>query len=161
MSKRDIKAELNNNSIIGGFIAPQESQKESHTEPKPIKETNSTTDKKELSEGVKKAIIKGVDIAVNGYKYKNGKNASDNYALTFKIDADLEQYLKNIEIITFIDTMRTGEIQSTTKNEYVNDLIRADLKKRLGIKASETDPNKWIDAYKEYCKKYGVKDKNK
>lgn len=169
MSKRDIKAELNNNSIIGGFIAPSQednqepiiSPKESHTEPKEIKKGNSTKDDKKLTDAFIKGALQGADEILNGYKYKNGKNASDNYALTFKIDADLEQYLKNIEIITFIDTMRTGEIQSTTKNEYVNDLIRADLKKRLGIKASETDPNKWIDAYKEYCKKYGVKDKNK
>ena len=100
MSKRDIKAELNNNSIIGGFIAPQES----HTEPKPIKETNSTTDKKELSEGVKKAIIKGVDIAVNGYKYKNGKDKAIKAIVGFvmknsrgKADASLaEEKIKEI-----------------------------------------------------------------
>ena len=163
MSKRDIKAELENNSIIGGFIAPQENPniapKESHTEKKKAKKGNSTKDDKKLTDAFIKGALQGADEILNGYKYKNGKNASDNYALTFKIDADLEQYLKNIEIITFIDTMQTGEIQSTTKNEYVNDLIRADLKKRLGIKQSELNPNTWIDAYKEYCKKYGVKDK--
>lgn len=158
MSKRDIKAELNNNSIIGGFIAPQESQKESHTEPKPIKETNSTTDKKELSEGVKKAIIKGVDIAVNGYKYKNGKDKTDNYTITFKIDADIEPFLKNIDKITFINSMETGAIETTTATDYVNELIRADLKKRFNIASDETDSNKWIDAYNKYAKKYGLKD---
>lgn len=158
MSKRDIKAELNNNSIIGGFIAPQESQKESHTEPKPIKETNSTTDKKELSEGVKKAIIKGVDIVVNGYKYKNGKDKTDNYTITFKIDADIEPFLKNIDKITFINSMETGAIETTTATDYVNELIRADLKKRFNIASDETDSNKWIDAYNKYAKKYGLKD---
>ena len=158
MSKRDIKAELNNNSIIGGFIAPQESQKESHTEPKPIKETNSTTDKKELSEGIKKAIIKGVDIAVNRYKYKNGKDKTDNYTITFKIDADIEPFLKNIDKITFINSMETGAIETTTATDYVNELIRADLKKRFNIASDETDSNKWIDAYNKYANKYVLKD---
>lgn len=158
MSKRDIKAELNNNSIIGGFIAPQESQKESHTEPKPIKETNSTTDKKELSEGVKKALIKSVDIAVNGYKYKNGKDKTDNYTITFKIDADIEPFLKNIDKITFINSMETGAVETTTATDYVNELIRSDLKKRFNIASDEADSNKWIDAYNKYAKKYGLKD---
>lgn len=159
MSKRDIKAELNNNSIIGGFIAPQEPQNKPKTEPKTNTDDNTPKSKLLESEGVIQAVARGFDIAVNGYKYKNGKNTTDNYALTFKIDADLDIFLKNIEIISVINTMESGKVYAPTKNEYVNDLIRADLKKRLGIKASETNPSVWIDAFKEYCKKYGIKDK--
>lgn len=158
----NIKNDLKNNSIINGFIAPSQepikSQKESHTEPKPIKETNSTTDKKELSESVKKGLLNGIDIALNGYKYKNGKDKNKNYTITFKIDADIEGFLKNIDKITFINSMETGQVETTTATDYVNELIRADLKKRFNIASDETDPNKWIDAYNKYAKKYGLKD---
>lgn len=161
--------ELKNNSVFSSFYT----QNETNTKPKDNQDIKSITDdiKKDTqakldkatkgNKNMQDAILKSVDVLVNGdksYKYKNKSNASNNYAITFKIDADLEQYLKNIEIITFIDTMQTGTIKSTTKNEYVNDLIRADLKKRLNIPQDETNPNKWIDAYKDYCKKYGITD---
>ena len=95
---------------------------------------------------------------VNGYKYKNGKDKTDNYTITFKIDADIEPFLKNIDKITFINSMETGAIETTTATDYVNELIRADLKKRFNIASDETDSNKWIDAYNKYAKKYGLKD---
>ena len=53
------------------------------------------------------------------HKKTNGTNKKDNYSITFKIDADIEDYLKNILWIN-----------RKTKNEYVNDLIRADMIKR-------------------------------
>ena len=49
--------------------------------------------------------------------------------------------------------------ESKDATNYVNDLIRADLKKRLNIKENESNPNKWIDAYREYATKNNIKDK--
>ena len=54
-------------------------------------------------------------------------NKDNNYALTFKIDADIEDYLKNILWIN-----------KKNKNQYVNDLIRADMLKRLNLKDNAT-----------------------
>ena len=127
MSKRDIKAELENNSIIGGFIAPQENPniapKESHTEPKKAKKGNSTKDDKKLTDAFIKGALQGADEILNGYKYKNGKNASDNYALTFKIDADLEQYLKMM-----------GQTEAQVRNSYKEQSERQ-VKSRLVLDA--------------------------
>jgi hypothetical protein len=61
------------------------------------------------------------------HKKTNGKNKKDNYSITFKIDADIEDYLKNILWIN-----------RKTKNEYVNDLIRADMIKRLNLREDAT-----------------------
>jgi adenine-specific DNA-methyltransferase len=52
----------------------------------------------------------------------NGVNKKDNYVLTVKIDADIEDFFKNIEIINFIETMKEGHITSITKCEYINNL---------------------------------------
>ena len=113
-------------------------------------------------------------ITIDNYKYKdknkyiskniNGKKTKiidndkgkyskdDNYTITFKIDADIEDYLKNISYISFIETQTKG-IDAT---EYVNKLIREDMLKTLNIDASEKDPNKWIDAYNKYKSKKGL-----
>ena len=61
------------------------------------------------------------------HKKSNGTNKKDNYSITFKIDADIEDYLKNILWIN-----------RKTKNEYVNDLIRADMIKRLNLREDAT-----------------------
>lgn len=61
------------------------------------------------------------------HKKTNGTNKKDNYSITFKIDADIEDYLKNILWIN-----------RKTKNEYVNDLIRADMIKRLNLREDAT-----------------------
>lgn len=67
-------------------------------------------------------------------------NKKNNYALTFKIDADIDDYLKNILWIN-----------RKTKNQYVNDLIRADMLKTLKLKdtASYEELTK---AWQEYKK---------
>lgn len=158
MSKKDnIKSELNSNSIVSGFIAP----KETDTEPKQKKEITNTNIKQSASDEIKtatkRATTKAIDIALNGYKYKNGKNRDINTTTSFKLDADIEDYFNKIEIINFITTASNGNIQEINKIDYLNGLIRDDLKKRLNIKANETDPNKWINAYDEYKKKYGIK----
>ena len=61
------------------------------------------------------------------HKKTNGTNKKDNCSITFKIDADIEDYLKNILWIN-----------RKTKNQYVNDLIRADMLKLLNLKANAT-----------------------
>ena len=58
---------------------------------------------------------------------KGRVNKKNNYSITFKIDADIEDYLKNILWIN-----------RKTKNEYVNDLIRADMIKRLNLREDAT-----------------------
>lgn len=54
-------------------------------------------------------------------------NKKNNYSITFKIDADIEDYLKNILWIN-----------RKNKNQYVNDLIREDMLKRLKLDADAT-----------------------
>lgn len=56
------------------------------------------------------------------HKLANGTNKKQNYTITFKIDADIEDYLKNILWIN-----------KKTRNQYVNDLIRQDMIKRLNL----------------------------
>lgn len=73
----------------------------------------------------------------------NGANKRDNYTITFKIDADIDDYLKIIEWVKFIENRET-----TNKNKYVNDLIRADLLKTLKLKAGATNDEiqaKWLE----------------
>ena len=169
MVKNNIQNDLKNNdvfnSIIGGTPKPiNEIQQVKNIEIKPIKEN----DIKQNASDVKPKPIKKVNDPINeeNYKYKdktpnkNGKYSKDkNYTITFKIDADIEQYLKNIDKITFIDVMEGKANESKDATNYVNDLIRADLKKRLNIKENESNPNKWIDAYREYATKNNIKDK--
>lgn len=73
----------------------------------------------------------------------------DNSAITIKIDADIEGYLNNIEIITFIDSIKGGKHpQGINKTEYINQLIRQDLIKRLGLKNNASDDEintKWLE----------------
>lgn len=73
----------------------------------------------------------------------------DNKAITIKIDADIEGYLNNISVITFIDSIKQGkQPQSINQTEYINQLIRQDLIKRLGLKDNASDEvisAKWLE----------------
>ena len=71
---------------------------------------------------------------------KGRVNKKNNYSITFKIDADIEDYLKNILWIN-----------RKTKNQYVNDLIRADMIKRLNLREDATyeETQKAWDKYKK------------
>lgn len=74
------------------------------------------------------------------HKKTNGTNKKDNYSITFKIDADIEDYLKNILWIN-----------RKTKNQYVNDLIREDMLKllKLSKNASYEDIQSTWKTYKK------------
>ena len=147
-SLQDKMQELKNNSLVGDMIAQPQKKEQPQL-------------KKETKQAITKAVVNvldEIDKQANKYKWKNDENHRDNFAITFKIDADIEQYLRNIDVITFIETAKTGEIQTITKNEYVNNLIRQDMLRMLNI-PNETDPNKWIKAYKDYAEKHGVKDR--
>lgn len=150
-NKNDRANEFKNNanSVFNSFIGSVEdnSSIEQKEVKKPVK-----TPKKEVSEQVIKGMVNAMDKVVNGYKYKNGVDKKDNYTITFKIDADIEDYLKNIGYISFIENKTKG-LDAT---EYVNALIREDMLKILNIDASEKDPNKWIDAYNKYKSKKGL-----
>lgn len=52
----------------------------------------------------------------------NGKNKNDNYAITFKIDEDLADYLQKVSWVKFIE-----ERLDFNMTQYVNYLIRKDL----------------------------------
>ena len=122
MSKKDELKDITN-SLVSGFVAPQQ----------PIKE--------DTPKEVKKVSNKS-----NNLKYKNGSNLNNNYTITFKIDADIEDYLKNIEYITFIESAKSGKIKSKTRTEFVNDLIREQFYLLLGVSDEDTAEdinNKW------------------
>lgn len=76
-------------------------------------------------------------------KKVNGINKNDNYTITFKIDADLEDYLRNITWINFIESRI-----ETNMNKYVNTLIRQEMLKLLGLNeyaSDETIKSKWYE----------------
>lgn len=83
-------------------------------------------------------------------KLKNGNNKYDNYTTTFKIDADVEDYLKNIETVAFIENMKRGVVKSTTKTDFINSLIRANMYRTLGLNTTnqEVIDRTW-EAYKK------------
>ena len=89
----------------------------------PVETTPAVVETKKISKP--KTNTKKSDTIDN--KKTNGTNKKDNYSITFKIDADIEDYLKNILWIN-----------RKTKNEYVNDLIRADMIKRLNLREDAT-----------------------
>ena len=73
-------------------------------------------------------------------KLKNNTNKLANYTITFKIDADVEDYLKNILWIN-----------RKTRTEYVNELIRDDMKSLLKVKPNAND-NELLKAWEDYKK---------
>ena len=82
----------------------------------------------------------------------NGINKNNNYTLTIKFDADIDDYLKNVEIVTFIETQKRGKIESTSKTEYINSLIRKDLIELLELDNKVTSDElllKWLEYKKE------------
>lgn len=76
-------------------------------------------------------------------KKVNGVNKKDNYAITFKIDADVEDYLRNITWINFIESRI-----ETNMNKYINDLIRTEMLNLLGLSknaSSDEIKSKWYE----------------
>jgi hypothetical protein len=149
MSNKSDRAKEFKDNVFNTFIGNIDDN--SSVEQKEVK-TPVKTPTKEVSEVAIKSMVNAMDKVVNGYKYKNGVDKKDNYTITFKIDADIEDYLKNIGYISFIENKTKG-LDAT---EYVNTLIREDMLKTLNIDASEKDPNKWIDAYNKYKSKKGL-----
>ena len=138
MSKKD-EMQSSLNSLVGGFIAPQ--QTASETPKKEVKKDIKPIEKVNVSDDVKKT-----------YDAKSGNyNKTNNYTITFKIDADIDDYLKNIDKIFFIESVKSGKIKSTTKTEFVNDLIREQYYKLIGASDkddAETISKKWLE-YKD------------
>ena len=61
-------------------------------------------------------------------KYKNGKDRKDNFITTFKFDADLEKYYKNIPMIILIESIKNNwTLEKITVQDYLNTLIRNDM----------------------------------
>lgn len=73
-------------------------------------------------------------------------NKKNNYAVSIKIDEDLKDYLSKIEWVKML-----SDRVSTNKNKYINDLIRADMLKRLNLKDNATyeETQKAWDNYKK------------
>ena len=135
MSKKD-EMQSSLNSLVGGFIAPQ--QTASETPKKEVKKDIKPIEKVNVSDDVKKT-----------YDAKSGNyNKTNNYTITFKIDADIDDYLKNIDKIFFIESIKSGKIESTTKTEFVNNLIREQYYKLIGASNkddADTIRKKWLD----------------
>lgn len=138
MSKKD-EMQSSLNSLVGGFIAPQ--QTASETPKKEVKKDIKPIEKVNVSDDIKKT-----------YDAKSGNyNKTNNYTITFKIDADIDDYLKNIDKITFIESVKSGKIESTTKTEFVNNLIREQYYKLIGASNkddADTINKKWLE-YKD------------
>lgn len=150
--------------IMGSVTNAWEMTNENNTQTKgdELRPNLSTSDvKSAINKSVGKASKQVMDNFKTSYKCKNGNDDKDNFAITIKIDADIEQYFRNIEAVSVIEAIKSkGEIdiKTTNKKEYINNLIRADMLRTLNISQNETDPNKWIDAYKKYASEYGIKD---
>ncbi len=143
MSNKRDEIKTRASSLVSGFIAPQ------------IEDTTPT--KKEDTK-VKKApkITKIINNDASDdkdkSKYKNGVNLNDNYTITFKIDADIEDYLKNIEKIAFLESVKSGKINGTTRTEFVNALIRDEFYKLIGASDDDT-PSEIKDKWLKYKSK--------
>ena len=145
MSKKD---DLGNaiKGITSGFIAPQiaevKDSKKDVSEDTPKTQTKS----KQRAKQEKLSNITASN-DVSKVIYKNGENLNDNYTITFKIHADIEDYLRNIEKIAFIESVKSGKIDSTTRTEFVNDLIREQFYKLIDASDDDTADdinNKWL-----------------
>lgn len=64
---------------------------------------------------------------------KGRVNKKNNYAITIKIDEDLKDYLSKIEWVKML-----SDRVSTNKNQFINDLIRTDMIKRLNLREDAT-----------------------
>lgn len=136
MSSKKDEMQSNLNSLVGGFIAPQ--QTASETPKKEDKKEIKPKDKIIVSDDNKKTF----DAKSGNYNKKN------NYTITFKIDEDLKDYFKNIEKIAFIESVKSGKIESITKTEFVNNFIREQYYKLIGASVkddAETINKKWLE----------------
>lgn len=138
MSKQDKAKEIDSKSIISGFIAPSTETNTKQVETKKeVKPKDKPSDNIKVSEDIKKTF----DAKKGHY------NKTNNYTITFKIDADIDDYLKNIDKITFIESVKSGKIESKTKTEFVNNLIRQEMYKLIGVSVkddADTINQKWL-----------------
>lgn len=78
-------------------------------------------------------------------KYKNGKDRKDNFITTFKIDADLEKFYRNVPMIYLVESIKAHiPLERMTLQDYLNTLIRNDMLNFLKEKNIST-----IDEYFE------------
>lgn len=107
---------------------------------------------KEKYKKVKRYVNYDTTINTDFDKKINGINKKDNYTSTFKIDADIDDYLKNIEKVTFIENFKNGYADFLDKTKYVNSLIRKDFIETLGLNEEATSDEllmKWLEYKKE------------
>ena len=95
----------------------------------------------------KKEIKSKKNDIIDHTKTKDSKgrvNKTNNYAITIKIDEDLKDYLSKIEWVKMLS-------DRVSTNKYINDLIRADMLKRLNLNEDATyeDMQKAWDKYKK------------
>ena len=98
------------------------------TTPTPVKEDKPNTINKTSVNKVK--TNKANDVIIDHTKTIDSKgriNKKNNFTITIKIDEDIKDYLNNILWIN-----------RKTKNQYINDLIREDMYKRLKLKENTT-----------------------
>lgn len=65
---------------------------------------------------------------------KGNRNRNNNYAITIKIDEDLREYFTKIEWVKMLT-----ERESTTKNKYINNLVRQDMLSKLNLNENATN----------------------
>lgn len=143
MSNKRDEIKTRASSLVSGFIAPQ------------IEDTTPTKredTKVKKAPKITKIINNDASDDKDKSKYKNGVNLNDNYTITFKIDADIEDYLKNIEKIAFLESVKSGKINGTTRTEFVNALIRDEFYKLIGASDDDT-PSEIKDKWLKYKSK--------
>lgn len=113
-------------------------------------------DIKEKYKKINKYVSYGTTVDTDFDIKTNGVNKNDNYTLTIKFDADIEDYLKNIEKITFIESYKKGSPEFLNKTEYINSLIRKDFIETLGLN-EETTADELLLKWLEYKKENNIK----
>lgn len=141
----DLNIDTFNNSMDSIYSGVVETPKA--TEPQIKQERKKLTD--EFIQSSKK-LNKIQKANLDNPKVKEGTSKAKNYTITFKIDADIDEYLHNIEWIQYDKGMR-GKLN---KNAYVNELIRQDMIKTLNLK-----PNASYDEIKSAWEQF-KKDNN-
>lgn len=73
------------------------------------------------------------------------------YLTSIQIDKDIEEFYKNIDMITFLENYQKGQMINISKTEIINNLIRKYMYEVLGISGNNKEliNEKWEKYKKE------------
>lgn len=89
-------------------------------------------------------------------KYRNGKNKKDNMAITFKVDKDIEDFVKNINKVQYLENQKKGICKDVSRTDLLNKWLRNYMLNILGVKTYNEEIIK--QSWNTYKKVNGIED---